>query len=83
MATIDAEYTDASGNIRENNVARPSVQRKALKESLLRQINRSPALQKELYRANELYQLLKPKKFTSRLVHKTTTTQSIRLRPAM
>lgn len=83
MAQIEAEYVDRNGRVVETKVPRPSAERKLVKETFLRQINRSSVWQKELYRANELYQILAPKRFTARNpAHKTTTTQSIRLRPA-
>ena len=83
MAQIEAEYVDRNGHVLETKVPRPSAERKRVKETFLRQINRSSIWQKELYRANELYQIFAPKRFTTRNpLHKTTTTQSIRLRPA-
>jgi hypothetical protein len=83
MAQIETEYVDDQGAVMENKVPRPSTHRQLLKETFLRQLNRSSVWQQELHRANELYQLLAPKRFVPRNpAHKTTTTQSIRLRPA-
>jgi hypothetical protein len=81
---IEAEYLDADGKVIESRVPRPSFHRRAQKESLLRQLNRSPVLQKELRRAQELHQMLMPRNFApGRPRHNTNTTQSIRLRPAV
>jgi hypothetical protein len=83
MAEIEAEYLDKNGKVIESKVPRPSTERRSQKEVLLRQLNRSSVAQKELQRANELYYLLAPKKFSSRKpLLNTNTTQSIRLRPA-
>ena len=83
MAEIESEYADRDGNVNESKVPRPSARRNSLKESLLAQISRSTGWQRELHRANELYRMLAPQPFAcSKPVHKTTTTQSIRLRPA-
>ncbi len=65
MAQIETEYVDRNGRVVETKVPRPSVERKLVKETFLRQINRSSVWQKELYRANELYQILAPKRFTA------------------
>jgi hypothetical protein len=53
--------------------------------ALLRELNRSSILQKELRVAQELYQILAPRPLfrPSRPRHGTRTTQSIRLRPAV
>ena len=84
MAAMEPEFLDASGRILEHKIPRPSEQRRALREMYLKQLNRSPRLQEELLRANELYHLLTPKKFSVRKpLHSTNTTQGIRLRPAM
>lgn len=83
MAQIEADYTNADGEVAELKVPRPSVHRQPLRQKLLQQLNHSRATQEELGRANELYQNL-AKNFTARPQLKMTkTTRSIRLRPAM
>ncbi|MDD4869172.1 MAG: hypothetical protein PHR77_01330 [Kiritimatiellae bacterium] len=58
ISTIEDEYTDSNGAIIESRVARPSVHREPMKEVLLQEFNSSQILQKELFRANEIYQFL-------------------------
>ena len=84
LAEIENDYTGRDGKVAETKVPRPSAERSSLKETFLRQIHRTAVWQKELFRANELYQILAPQRFPRKNpAHKTTTTQSIRLRPAM
>jgi hypothetical protein len=60
MEAIEAGFRDSVGRIVESKVPRPSTQRESQKKILLQQVNHSWLLQKELHRANELYQFFGP-----------------------
>lgn len=82
LVSIETDCAGRTGEALERGVARPSVWRKPLQEKLLRELNSSPAAQKELRRANELYQMLAPKSFSPKVRPKMAkTTQSLRCLP--
>jgi hypothetical protein len=63
IAEIECEYTQPNGQVQEAKVPGPSEARNASKQALLSQINHSPALQKELRRAQHLYHTLLSRPF--------------------
>ena len=83
IAQIDEDYADGAGGVLELRVARPSNCRQPLKEKLMSKIRVSPALERELMRATEIYQKLLPRDFTSKIKPaQAKSTQGIRFRPA-
>jgi hypothetical protein len=83
MREIESDFFDpVEKRVNESVIPRPSIHRKSQRESYLPQLNQSRA-RTELQQANELYHALAPRVFVPKKPEHRTSTQNIRLRPAM